>query len=121
MACRDDPVSWQQVSLYAVIGAIDWLILVAAPARHNPHYLGGGYLPALFISALILGMLTLTKPHLLAALVLIGPALVLAVWTAPRGNNSGLWILWFPILLVAVLPAAACHWVGFLARRLVSR
>jgi len=40
------------------------------------------------------------------------PALVLAGWTAPRGDNDGLWILWFPLLFVFLLALGVAGVVG---------
>jgi len=120
MASRNRALARRQMLLYAAVGALEWLILVMFPARHNANFLGGSYFVALFVSAFILGAADMTKSNLAVAYILIAPGLLLAGWTAPRGDNNGLWILWFPFLVVAVLPTAGCHWLGRLVRKTIA-
>jgi hypothetical protein len=102
----------RQFLLYAGLGTAEWLGLVAIEGRYDANWLGDPYLVALVITALMLGAVNPRMPHLRAGILLIAPALVLALWTAPHGNNDGLWMLWFPILFFFIFFVAGCHGVG---------
>lgn len=118
MASRDDGPSRAAPFLVAtVIGAADWIVLVAVPARNDPNLSGGSFFLALFFSAVVLGVLMPNRHHVRVAALLVTPALIFAGWTAPRGDNDGLWTLWFLFLLFSMIPTAACHWIGNALRR----
>lgn len=70
------------------------------------------------LAAFVLGAATASRDAALVGAAVAAPALVLALWTAPRGDNDGLWLLWFPILF-AFLLALAC--VGLAAAWLARR
>ncbi len=110
-----DPAVKRQTLLYSGIGGAEWLLLVAVPATHNHNYSGAPYFLAIFASALVLGVFDPMMPHIRAGLLTVGPGLLLAGWTAPRGDNDGIWILWFPFLLMSIFLTAGCHRIG--ARR----
>jgi len=118
MASRDDGLSRAAPSLVAiVIGAVAWIALVAVPARDDTNLSGGSFFLAIFFSAVVLGVLVSNRHHMRVAALLVTPALVLAGWTAPRGDNDGLWTLWFLFLVFSIIPTAACHWIGNALRR----
>jgi hypothetical protein len=71
-----------------------------------------GYLPFLLFVSVVFGLIDPGTSHLRVGLLMVGPALLLAWWTTPRGDNDGLWILIFPMLGVAIFVAAGCHWAG---------
>ena len=113
MASRDGsfrPAVFWIVTL--VIGAADWIVLVAIPARDNPNLSGGSYFVALFLSALALGVVAPRGHYFQTSAVLVLPAIVLTGWTAPKGDNDGLWTLWFLFLVVGIGPTAGCNWLG---------
>ena len=62
--------------------------------------------------AVVLGVAFGRKRALIVAVALSVPQFVLAFWTAPRGDNDGLWVLWMPLLLLfgafLIVPA----WLG---------
>lgn len=89
-----------------------WFALAVIPGRHNDAGASGGpFFLAVGAAAFVLGALAPYGPWR-TGLLLALPALAIAWWTAPRGDNDGLWLLWFPILLALVPFAAACHWAG---------
>ena len=49
---------------------------------------------------------------MLLALALSLPQVVLAFWTAPRGDNDGLWVLWMPLLLLFGAFLVIPTWLG---------
>jgi hypothetical protein len=106
--------------IYVGIGLVEWIGLSAIPGRHNANYSGAYYALALLVSAMILGFANPTTPHFEAGVLMVAPGLLLAAWTAPRGNNDGLWILWFPLLAVFIPLGAGIHWAGARIRRAVE-
>ncbi len=106
-----------QVLLYAGVGAILWLGLVALPSINNPNYSGGYYLLGACICMLLLGTFDPKSSHLRVGLLMAAPGILLAAWTAPRGDNDGLWLLWFPLLCISSFLLAGFHWMGSIARR----
>ena len=101
-----------QELLYACIGLVEWACLVVIEARHNANYSGDYYFVAILVTALALGVASPKVPHLLVGLLIVGPALLLAGWTAPRGDNDGLWTLWFLFLFISAFLVAGCHRIG---------
>jgi hypothetical protein len=102
----------RQFVFYTAIGTVEWLALAAVEGRYVANYSGVPYVFALVITALALGAIDPKMPNLRAGIFLVAPALVLALWTAPRGDNDGLWMLWFPILLVLIFVVAGSHTLG---------
>ncbi len=49
------------------------------------------------------------------------PPLLLAFWTAPRGDGDGLWILWLPFLAGFIGVIATAAWVGTRVGALLRR
>ena len=91
--------------------------MVAIEGRYITNYSGAPYLFSVVITSFVLGVVDPKMPHLRAGVVLIAPAFALAWWTAPRGDNDGLWMLWFPFLLVLIVFVAGCHGIGAKMRR----
>lgn len=100
----------RRFALYAGIGAVVWIITVAIPGA------SAWYVVALLICGIALGAMDAATSQVRAGLYLVAPALLLAWWTTPRGDNDGLWLLIFPLLAVLAVVVAGCHrlgsWVG---------
>ena len=98
--------------LYVCIGTADWIVFVALEARHNANYSGDPYWVVIILTALIIGASDRRLSHLRAPFLLIAPAILLSVWTAPQGDNDGLQILWPFVLFLFAFVAAGAHWIG---------
>lgn len=89
----------------AAVGLSAWIVTMASAPRFSygvEQDLGNSaFFWVLMASALIGGFL-LPSCATVIGLALGLPALLLSPWTAPRGDNSGLWILIVPALLVFV-------------------
>ena len=97
---------WQRLIVAAALGIALWVGLVVVPEDTG----GAAFLPCVLLTAFALGLTTSTGSEAWQVGVgLAGGPLVLALWTAPRGDNDGLWLLWYPLLaaLVLVLSLAA--------------
>jgi len=70
----------------------------------------------LLVAALVIGFVAPTHAWLLGALLGL-PGLLLSPWTAPRGDNDGLWVLIIPTLGVFVLVLMGVATVTSWARR----
>lgn len=68
----------------------------------------------LLLALAIVGGLALPKHSTLIGVMLVAPALVLSPFTAPRGDNDGLWLLIVPGLAiwmgVCIVCARAAAW-----------
>jgi hypothetical protein len=107
----------RQVLVYCGIGVVAWLGLGAVPGINNRNYSGGFYFVGVIASALFLGVIDPKSSHIRVGFLMAVPGLLLAAWTAPRGDNDGLWILWFPLLGISIFLVAGFHWIGSIARR----
>ncbi|HET7487123.1 MAG TPA: hypothetical protein VFJ85_04290 [Acidimicrobiales bacterium] len=107
--------------LALVVGAVLWLALVphtgqGADAR-NPAYWW-----LAIAAAAGLGAVARSRKSALVGAAVVVPALLLAGWTAPRGDNDGLWILWFPFLAgFLVLLSVVASTTATLADRVTAR
>lgn len=82
------------------LGLAYWFIIVAEEGRGSPLLPAAIGFPLLVITPLILGFLSpRTRSGLIGVSFVFGP-LVIAWWTAPRGDGDGLWLLWFPYLVI---------------------
>jgi hypothetical protein len=73
--------------------------------------------PVLLVAA-ALGGLIAPKQSRIVGVMLVAPALVLSPWTAPRGDNDGLWLLIVPVLaLFMLVTIAAAHTAAWLRAR----
>jgi hypothetical protein len=113
------PIRIPKFLLYAGIGTIEWVSLVAIEAIHNSNWSGDPYVVAILISALVLGIFDGKTSHFLAGGCLIAPALCLALWTTPKGDNDGLWMLIFPILSFIMPVVILLHQVGATIRNAI--
>lgn len=104
-----------------VAGTALWLALVpndnpSADAR-NPAY----WWLAIGV-ATVLGALMGSDQSASVGSAVALPALALAPWTAPRGDNDGLWVLWFPLLFgFLLLLAGAGAMGGWIVTRRAAR
>jgi len=102
------------------VGLVAWWWAMASAPRYSVDGEGGSslYWWALVAAAAIAGLVAPARAALVA-LALGGPGLALAGWTAPRGDNDGLWLLIFPMLAAWVLVLAVVAEVaGRLGRHL---
>jgi hypothetical protein len=110
---RADLVATAAIGLIAgALGLAAWTVTMASAPRHSfgPDLDMGDtrYFPVVLGAAGIGGWLSPRRVPLVG-LALGAPGLLLAPWTAPRGDGDGLWILILPILLgfVGLLCATA--------------
>jgi hypothetical protein len=76
--------------------------------------------PVLLCAAVIMGFVLPRHAGLIG--VMLGlPGLVLSPWTAPRGDNDGLWLLIIPLLAVFVFVLVFAAAVGAWLRGRVTR
>ena len=96
-----------------VIGLVAWLTFVASAPTYSygaDQDMGSNaYYWVLLGIALVAGLLLPQEALVIGALLGL-PGLLLSPWTAPRGDNDGLWILIVPILAIftALLVGVAC-------------
>jgi peptidoglycan/LPS O-acetylase OafA/YrhL len=104
----------------AVTGLVTWTLTMADAPRYSfgPHQNNGNiaYFPVLLALALVGGFVRPRRARLIGALLGL-PGLVLSPWTAPRGDNDGLWLLIVPALGVFVLVLVLTARVGARIRR----
>jgi hypothetical protein len=105
----------------ATVGLVAWMHTIAAAPRYSYGYeqdMGGSaFYPLLLGAALIGGFVVPSRASSIGAWLGV-PGLVLSPWTAPRGDNDGLWIMIVPFLAVFVLVLIAAASAG---RRVRSR
>ena len=93
----------------AVLGLGLWIGLVVVPDDTG----GSAFLWASLLAAVALGLRTWTDSEAwMIGIGLAGAPLLLAPWTAPRGDNDGLWLLVFPLLLGLVFLLTFTAWVS---------
>ncbi len=103
----------------AAVGAVLAVGLWFALVPHDDPSSADARVPAFWWimvgAAFVLGLAFGRSRAVVVAGALTFPQFVLAFWTAPRGDNDGLWVYWMPLLLVfgafLVLPAWAGGWV----------
>ncbi len=66
---------------------------------------------AMLTAAALLGWLLPARSDLVA-LGLVGGPLLTAAWTAPRGDEDGLWVLFFPYLVVMGFVLLTTAWLA---------
>jgi hypothetical protein len=94
----------------ALVGVVLWLALVPQnhPQSADPRV--GAFWWIMAAASFALGAVFGVRRCVVVGVCLALPQFVLAFWTAPRGDDDGLWVLWMPILLVfgaiLILPAA---------------
>ena len=98
-------------------GLAAWLLLAVFPGSGDRQVSGLPYVVALAAVGGLRGLRPRGHPLVTGAL-LAAPALLTAPWLAPRGDDDGLWVLWFPLVVVAgAVAAGACAVVAATARR----
>jgi hypothetical protein len=103
-------------ALCVVFGTAAWLLLAVAPGQGRSQVSAGPYIVALVVCGALVGVLLGGHP-LVTGAALAAPALLTAGWLAPRGDDDGLWLLWFPTIAFAAAAAAGSHPVGVAAWR----
>jgi hypothetical protein len=100
----DGTAAWRRRGVsyapFVVAGAVGWLTyvsLVGSYDRPRTWMFDVYFVVAIAITMLGTEIRKSRDPWALAFATVV-PALVLAWWTTPRGDNDGLWILIFPIL-----------------------
>lgn len=118
-------------AIAAVVGTLAWIVLVADFDAARPQsYVNTEDPDGPF--AVFAGVTMIAAPAVLGALFpgygggiglgLMGPAFLLAPWTAPRGDGDGLWVFVFFYLVVMWLPAAAvADFAGWVRRKMNGR
>jgi hypothetical protein len=105
------------------VGLATWLLTMANAPRYSygaDQDLGNpALLPLLLGAALVGGFLVRRRPWLIGAGLGL-PGLLLSPWTAPRGDNDGLWILIVPELAVFVVVLIGVATVGCRSGRAIS-
>lgn len=106
-----------------VAGLVVWLVVVALPTSSNAEPNGTPYIVVLCLLAIALGLLW---PKGLFHSLLVGaslmlPGLVLVWWTAPRGDEDGLWLLWFMVVPWAGALAGTFHFAAAAASTWLRR
>lgn len=80
------------------VGLFLWAGLVVGRVGHEP--VPGSFWLSTFLTLAVVGVLTDAAPVEVAGATLAGP-LVASLWTAPRGDNDGLWLVIVPMMAVA--------------------
>ena len=99
----------------AVVGLVTWIATMASAPRHSygaEQDMGSPALWYVLLAAALAGGVLVPQRARLVGVLLGAPALLLAPWTAPRGDGDGLWILIVPLLAVFVLVLAAVASLG---------
>src|SRR5262245_43801628 len=90
----------------ATIGLVTWVVTMASAPRYSydPEDMGEStvYFVVLLLAALAMGFVAPRHSWLLGALLGL-PGLLLSPWTAPRGDDDGLWLMIIPTLGLFVL------------------
>ena len=110
---RQDGVAPAVVS--GVLAVVLWFALVPHTDADNAEARVPAFWCIMVGVAAVLGVAFGRQRALIVAATLSVPQFVLAFWTAPRGDNDGLWVLWMPLLLLfgafLLIPAWAGGWL----------
>ena len=98
----------------SAIGLITWIVTMASAPRYSSGAkdLGSSALYYVLLGAALAGGVLLPTRAWLIGMMLGLPPLLLSPWTAPRGDNDGLWILIIPMLAIFLLVLVAAALVG---------
>jgi hypothetical protein len=84
------------------VGLIAWWVAMASAPRYSfgaSQDMGNNlYYPVLLGAAAIGGWIVPARAAALIGAALGAPGVLLSPWTAPRGDNDGLWVLIIPTL-----------------------
>ena len=113
------------MAVAASLGTAVWWWAMASAPRYSfgPEQDAGNglYYPLLLGAALIGGWILPERARLLG-LALGAPGMLMSPWTAPRGDNDGLWILVIPFLVgFTFVLALVADVAGRARRRLTGR
>jgi len=108
----------------AVIGLLAWLILIASAPTYShgadEDFGSSAYYWVLLGVALVGGFLLPNEAPVIGAFLGL-PGFLLSPWTAPRGDNDGLWLLIVPFLgFFTVLLAAVAYFGSWLRSKAPS-
>jgi hypothetical protein len=78
------------------------------------------YVAGIIVTALASGLLWWRPSSWLVSFLLNGPALILAPFVMPRGDNDGLWGLIYPMIGVIALASLFAHTAGHGIRHAVD-
>lgn len=102
----------------AALGLSVWIVTMASAPRSSygaEQDMGSNVFFWILLAAALIGAFLLPSCAIVIGFALGLPALLLSPWTAPRGDNDGLWILIVPALLaflfVLVLVARTGAWL----------
>jgi hypothetical protein len=89
---------WRGVSYVPIVaaGTVAWLLVAAFGG--NRSWMFNSYFVVVIAITLLGTEIRKSSDPLALAFATVIPAMVLAWWTTPRGDNDGLWMLIFPIL-----------------------
>ena len=106
------------------IGVVTWIATMASAPRYSygaDEDLGSSALYYVLLGAAFAGGMLLPKRACLVGMTLGLPPLLLSPWTAPRGDNDGLWLLIIPMLAVFLFVLIATALFGaWIRTRLTS-
>jgi hypothetical protein len=99
------------------VGLTTWVLTMANAKRYSyapDQDMGNLALYPVLIGSAIIGGFIVPRRATLVGMALGLPSLILSPWTAPRGDNDGLWILIVPLLAILVVllvrAASAGRW-----------
>lgn len=113
------------VVVAALVGLVAWWMTMATAPRYSfgaDQGMGNGLYYPLPLGAAAVGGWVVPARAALIGLALGAPGVLLSPWTAPRGDNDGLWILIVPLLVVfTFVSALAADLTGRLRGRIAQR
>lgn len=112
---RDTVFDLAVLFVAATFGLVTWIATMASAPRYSygaEQDMGSPALYYVLLGAAFLGGVLRPQRGWLIGMVLGLPALLLSPWTAPRGDDDGLWALIVPILGVFVFVLAAMASLG---------
>ncbi len=113
---REDHLRLEKATVVsAVVGIGLWFALVPHKHHHSAAPRVSAYWWIMIAAAAVLGLVFGRSRAVGVACALAAPQFLLALLTAPRGDNDGLWVLWLPLLVgfgvLLILPAYLGGWV----------
>jgi hypothetical protein len=106
------------------IGVVTWIATMASAPRYSygaEEDLGSSALYYVLLGTALAGGVLQPKRAWLVGIMLGLPPLLLSPWTAPRGDNDGLWILIVPMLAFFLFVLIATAYLGaWIRTRLTS-
>ena len=108
----------------AAVGLSVWIVTMASAPRFSygaEQDPGNTVFFWILLAGALVGGLSLPSCATVIGLALGLPALLLSPWTAPRGDNDGLWILIVPTLFVFLFVLVLVARVGVWLRERLSR